>query len=849
MITKNILREQGDAKKEIKGTNPFNDNTIIEKLYKEIIESDIVTQILDKLMNESFVYRKGLSYLFEKNDLINEENNKNLTISINNVFKELFGKLLSSDTLTSVEDEKQKENYVGYLCEKICLSLLEEKDELLDNGIRLEGSLDRKYKLPSDSNKLYSTHAINQAKSALNKLIGKTLDSELSKEEIQEIEQNLATEGTEDQYILETPLDYGNYLQNFKTKFEDTKLFEVSDNDADKIKKLLARRKLLECIKSKKNPNEIKEQIVKNIEEQIDKDLQSAIEDIVISQYINYDEQIKQELQIARKEKRKTLPREEKGFSDKTIKRLTVGTAAAGIVGTIGLASGVGAAIVAGSFLSLWGAKFVNDNMTAYTATQNSLRPAAEIEIINPRVDRLEFVKQDKKVQKDILKLKNSIKSIAARVKKLIEDNYVITNKLSDILNENKKLIKEEQLIELNYVDINKILNSEKLCSFFFAPKDEEAQRELTLSVCDLLHTYFNVSVKSKYEYQNKLTHLSINNAIDNTAQKGQPANENVQELTQGAGIPNDNKSPLNFEQIISLMNLMGGDLKTLLAEIVSNQDKSQQFFQKINNKQINLENLATELKSIVGEKIKDLDELINDIITQAQTDKPAISKKNVKKIHEILFNNKDALRDKLNNIKTDSNENFINSIKEKFKITDKKIKIDKDNYQYYYNALFKENFIEDQKSYIGDVVIFYLLKNQLINFNKIKTIKALIKSKDISDSEILELEQAAEAAAEAAAAEAAAAEAAAEAAAAEAAAEAAYILDIAKTYQFLFSLKFNREESSIKVGNIINESSLVDLLYRGKINDMNIDEYKVSGVSEKNKLRKEWLSIWNIAK
>lgn len=684
---------------------------------KMIIGSKAFTDLLSNL-TEGFIYQKGLIFLFEDGNDTQRKRVK--TISINDFFYRLYSEItndLSKDKIVK-EFGADFENFVGYLCEKVCIELLDNKDELLDNGVRLEGTLNRKYKLPKDKDKLYSDFAFNMARDNIIKRSG---------------ERNV-------------------HPQRLKATIESV--------------------------------------------------LESTVEDIVYSQYTNYNEDMIKHLRDVYIHGIKT-DEKVKHQKSQTRNRILAGTGAV-LISTLAISTGG---------LSLLLAAGIPWVVSKGIAMYNELGIKPESFLDRDMNDKIKELRKQEVVKQDIAQLRGAIQSLAAQAKKLELSHKKINFNLRSLLNE-KNILNEEQLQELKYEDVVKTLNGLKICSFKFAPKNEDAKNDLANCVCDLLEQYYDIKVKSKISFSNSLIKSQIDSVIDPNIQPGQPV---IQQLAQLEKTRIDAKQPLTLQQITCVVNACGSDtLKEFLTFIADQTQQTSQFLKDINDKKVYLDNLESYIKSI---KFDDLMKAINSNNDQL----PKINRKiiniiyNTIKVNDNYLNIKNEIKTKLTS-NIDNKTKFLDNLRDKFNIENNEDKIRKiDNLKSVSSVLYDDSkdfydiFIKLCKHFnISDDdlsnVIFHELTSDLFDLNNdIRENYFNITDVKMQEQEIKEK-----------------------------------IKEKIKTIEIKKD-KENLVETFGRVGSVIS----------GRVSDYLYSDKKInkSVKYNKNSLNEEWLNIWGIRK
>jgi len=292
-------------------------------------------------------------------------------------------------------------------------------------------------------------------------------------------------------------------------------------------------------------------------------------------------------------------------------------------------------------------------------------------------------------------------KLLKSEIDELIQLILVLVKEDKGIVEENKNLFigsLSKFLFEANEsgeeISVQDIKDYLKASGILIYNKDSKvigkdlsvAEKELIGSIAAIFKSHFGVNVKGSEGYKKLDTkRVEVASTVNQNAEKGEAASEQISNMTAGAGIPMGMNAPFNMNQMAAMINMMGGNPMMSFMMMMMNPQFMQQMMQ-MQKEGVTL----GEASKVVAEKteISDFDKLLEDVIENQRTSLPSISRKDAIKVVKLLKNIYGAFND----IGTDMSgvtfnpdkkksilfkmHNSFNIVKEDQDITDNTLKI-----------------------------------------------------------------------------------------------------------------------------------------------------------------------------
>ena len=235
-------------------------------------------------------------------------------------------------------------------------------------------------------------------------------------------------------------------------------------------------------------------------------------------------------------------------------------------------------------------------------------------------------------------------------------------------------------------------------------------------SIAAIFKSHFGVNVKGAAGYKKLDTRkVEVASTVNQNAEKGQPASEQISNMTAGVGIPTGMNAPFDMNQMAAMINMMGGNPMMSFMMMMMNPQFMQQMMQM--QKQG-----ATfgEASKVVAEKteISDFDKLLEEVIENQRASLPSISRKDAIKVVKLCKNIYGAFK----NIGTDMSGVTFDPDKKKAILFD---------LQNMFNIVKKDQNIEDDT--LEKLVSFFEPLFYKVKFKENESIHKILK-KEIYD-------------------------------------------------------------------------------------------------------------------
>ena len=445
--------------------------------------------------------------------------------------------------------------------------------------------------------------------------------------------------------------------------------------------------------------------------------------------------------------------REETSTSDKVKAGIaTAGTVAA--VGTVAAITAGAAAIIPSIFAGTGAAALGAAGSAATTAglgtSALSATAAHKFSLYSFFKKKIKSKKSDQEIADRLVKREGAEHVITLReniiygllekeIDELIDLIFVLVKEDKGIFEESKdlfigslsKLLFEanESGEEISVQDIKDYLKSSGILIY---NKDSRvtgkdlviAEKELIGSIAAIFKSHFDVNVKGAAGYKKLDTRrVEVSSTVNQNAEKGQPASEQISNMTAGVGIPMGMNAPFDMNQMAAMINMMGGNPMMSFMMMMMNP----QFLQQMMQMQKQGVTFG-EASKVVAEKteISDFDRLLEDIIENQRSSLSTISKKDAIKVVKLCkniyeaFNNIADMKDVT--INPDNKKGILFKIQNFVNISNKEDNPDYDNYtinqlQIFLQNNFNSSFLKDeiQNTLLSDE-IEKIIKNQVKN-------------------------------------------------------------------------------------------------------------------------------------
>ena len=296
-------------------------------------------------------------------------------------------------------------------------------------------------------------------------------------------------------------------------------------------------------------------------------------------------------------------------------------------------------------------------------------------------------------VSKEVDILSNFIIGLNRETKGLGEHFY--KNSLKDLLFEAKFLLEASNKTIIDVKELKSGLRSSGVLIYSAGLKPDSkdfinGENYLIGTIADFLYTNFDIEVQGVEEYQKlNLTKVAVEADINKDAKIGEPASQELQAIAGNGPVAKDLNSPMNLNQLTSIINLSKGDNAVLLILLIAQKPELLQALVALQGKGgaslldgLNL--IKQEAPEDVKEKLKGIDRDIEQALEYQNNAKPNMAKKDVKRLYKLLNADPLSKLSKINilsgtKIIIKDSTTFVTDLRRYFNITEGSVAYDSD--------------------------------------------------------------------------------------------------------------------------------------------------------------------------